>query len=68
MHSQKNRYGVKRPVKHRRKVLNPTERSDIGWAMLKAWKNTPKDQRPSWETHKANSWKAKRLASEVWNA
>lgn len=67
MHRQRNRYGVKRPARHRRKVLNPTERSDIGWEMLKAWKNTPIDQRPSWETHKTNFWRSKG-ASEEWNA
>ncbi len=53
-----NKYGVRRP---RRRTLNPTERIDIGWKMLKAWKNTPVEERPSWQTHKHNFYKK-------WNA
>ena len=54
-----NKYGIKRPVKHRRRTLNPTEKIDIAWEMLKLWKKTPVDQRPSWQTFKNDFYRSK---------
>ena len=54
----KSKYGTK-PTKHRRRTLNPTEKIDLAWEMLKAWKKTPVDQRPSWLTFKNDFYRSK---------
>ena len=47
-------------------ALTPTERADIAYKLFKQWKNLPKDQRPTWETHKVNFYKSNRI-KEKWN-
>ena len=51
-----------RKRKHRRApALNPTQRADLGWEMLQAYRHEDKALRPSWEEHKRRFFKLKRL-------
>jgi hypothetical protein len=42
-------------------VLNPTQRADLGWEMLQAYRHEDKTLRPSWEEHKRRFFKLKGL-------
>ena len=61
--STNKRFNRNKVRKHRRSsAISPTERADLNWEMLKEWKNTPKDIRPSWEEHKRRFYKLKRVS------
>lgn len=47
--------------RRRAEVLNPTQRANLGWEMLQAYRHEDKALRPSWEEHKRRFFKLRRI-------